>query len=115
MFFDPVYLLFLAPALLLAGWAQLRVKSAYAKASEIPAKSGLTGAEVAAGIVKESGLHNVGLEISHGVMSDHYDPKAKMLRLSPDVYHGRNLAALGIAAHEAGHALQDAKGYAPLI
>jgi len=115
MFFDPLYLLFMAPALILAGWAQMRVKSAYAEASQISARSRLTGYDAAVRIIQSHGLRGVGVEASRGgTMSDHYDPRAKMLRLSPDVYQGRSLAALGIAAHEAGHAIQDAKKYAPL-
>jgi len=114
MIFDPLYLLLLAPALILAGIAQMRVRSAYAKASRVPASSGLTGAQAARDILDRNALRNVRIEQSHGTLSDHYDPRQKVLRLSQDVYHGRSLAALGIAAHEAGHALQDAKGYTPL-
>jgi Zn-dependent membrane protease YugP len=115
MIFDPLYFLFLLPAMLLAGYAQLRVQIAYAEASEQRASSGLTGAEAAAYVLRASGLSNLNIEVSHGYLSDHYDPRHKMLRLSPDVYQGRSLAALGIAAHEAGHAIQDAKHYAPLL
>lgn len=114
MIFDPLYILLLAPALILAGVAQMRVRSAYQKASRMPASSGLTGAQAARMLLDRDGLQGVGIEESHGMLSDHYDPRAKVLRLSQDVYHGRSLAALGIAAHEAGHALQDHHGYAPL-
>ena len=113
-YFDPVYFLFLLPALLLAGWAQLRVKSAYAQGSKIAPRSGMTGAEAASRILSSAGLQSVDIEMTNGFLSDHYDPRKKVLRLSQDVYNGRNLAAVGVAAHEAGHALQDAKGYAPL-
>lgn len=109
----PFLLLVIVP-LLLGLWAQFRVKSAFGRASRLGASSGLSGAEVAREIMKAHGISNVGVEESHGFLSDHYDPSAKMLRLSRDVFHGRSVAALGIAAHEAGHALQDATGYGPL-
>jgi Zn-dependent membrane protease YugP len=113
-FFDPMYFIFLAPAILLALWAQAKVKWAYASASQIPSRSGVTGAAAARRVMESEGVFDVGIEESHGFLSDHYDPRHKVLRLSPDVYHGRSLAALGIAAHEAGHALQHGHGYAPL-
>src|SRR5215813_14103599 len=112
--FDPMYFLFLAPAMLLAMWAQFRVKSAYAEASEIPSSRRMSGAAAAREILDCNGLENVGIEAVEGTLSDHYDPKEAVLRLSEDVYSGRSMAAVGIAAHEAGHALQHAKGYAPL-
>lgn len=112
--FDPMYFLIVGPAMLLALWAQFRVKATYAQAMRVPAESGMSGAEAAHMLMQSYGIRNVGIEQSHGMLSDHYDPRAKMLRLSPDVYHGRSVAALGIAAHEAGHAIQDATGYAPL-
>src|SRR5690606_33258734 len=113
IYFDPLYFLILAPAMLLALWAQFRVKGAYAKASQVPASSGMTGAETARMILEAHDIRDVGVEPSHGFLSDHYDPKAKMLRLSPDVFQGRSVASLAIAAHVAGHPLQHAKGYAP--
>jgi uncharacterized protein len=112
--FDPVYFLFLAPGILLAAWASWRVNRAYAEGSEVPAESGFSGAETAEAILDRNGLRGVRVEPVEGFLSDHYDPAEKVLRLSPDVYAGRSLAALGIAAHEAGHALQDAGGY-PLL
>lgn len=112
--FDPLYLLFTLPALLLTIYAQWKVKSAYHHAAEVPAPVGLTGAQVAAHILRHSGVGGVGVEEGQGFLSDHYDPTTRTLRLSPDVYHGRSLAAFGIAAHEAGHALQHGQGYAPL-
>lgn len=115
MFFDPMYFIILAPALLLGLWAQIRVKSAYHKGQSVPVRSGLTGAEAARRILDRNGLRSVQIELSHGMMSDHYDTRHKVLRLSPDVAHGRTAAALGIAAHEAGHALQDAQRYTPLV
>ena len=114
MFFDPLYLLFLAPGMLLAMWAQYRVTSADQRGSQIPASSGVSGAATAAEIMHASGVRGVGIEPVPGELTDHYSPGEKMLRLSPDVYQGRSLAALGIAAHEAGHAIQDARRY-PLL
>jgi Zn-dependent membrane protease YugP len=113
MFFDPRYFLFIAPALLLAFLAQMRVKSAYAKASQVPAS--MSGAMAARRVLDSAGLTNVAIEEIPGRLSDHYDPRGKVLRLSSDVYHSRSQAAVGIAAHEAGHALQDAAHYAPLV
>lgn len=113
MFFDPMYFLFLAPALLLAFWAQFRVKASYAEAQQIPAP--LSGAAAARHVLDSGGLRDVDIEMIPGELSDHYDPRHKVLRLSQEVYQSRSLAAVGIAAHEAGHALQDAHQYAPLV
>ncbi len=112
--FDPVYFLFVAPAMALAFWAQMKVKSAYATASGYSPSSGLSGAEAAAHILRSQNIGNVKIEETGGELSDHYDPRGKVLRLSSDVYHGRTVAALGIAAHEAGHAIQDKVHYGPL-
>jgi Zn-dependent membrane protease YugP len=112
--FDPMYLVFLVPGILLAMWAQYKVHSAYSEASQVPAASGLTGAQAADHLLRASGVDNVRIEPVEGFLSDHYVPGEHVLRLSPDVYAGRSLAALGIAAHEAGHALQDAQRY-PLM
>jgi Zn-dependent membrane protease YugP len=101
-----------SPALLLALWAQYRVRSTYAKAGQY--RSALTGAAAARHLLDQAGLHNVAIEQIPGQLSDHYDPRAKVLRLSADVYQRPTLAAVGIAAHEAGHAIQDAVQYAPL-
>jgi uncharacterized protein len=111
---DPFYFVFLAPALLLSAWASWKVHHAYAVAREIGASSGFSGAQTAEAILNRYGRTPVRLEVAEGFLSDHYDPRQKVLRLSPEVYEGRSLAALGIAAHEAGHALQDATGY-PLL
>lgn len=113
MFFDPVYFLYVAPAILLAMWAQMRVRSAYAEAQQVPAP--MTGAEAARKVLDAGGLYNVEIEPIPGELSDHYDPRDKVLRLSSGVYGSRSMAAVGIAAHEAGHALQDARHYAPLV
>jgi len=113
MWWDPNYLLFVAPALILGRWAQFRVKATYAAAQRMPAP--LSGAAAARHILDSAGLQSVDIEQIPGRLSDHYDPRHKVLRLSPEVYQSRSLAAVGIAAHEAGHALQDAKAYAPLV
>ncbi|MCP4592635.1 MAG: zinc metallopeptidase, partial [bacterium] len=94
--------------------AQAKVKSAFAAAARVPVSSGLTGAQAAERILQAQGLEHVGIEPARGMLGDHYDPRHKVLRLSPDVYNGRSLAAVGVAAHEAGHAIQDRVGYAPL-
>jgi Zn-dependent membrane protease YugP len=112
-YFDPFYLLWIAPALLLAFIAQAMVKSAYAHASQVPAR--MSGMRAARMILDKAGLENVAIEQVPGHLSDHYDPRAKVLRLSEDIYHGQSMAAVGIAAHEAGHAIQDASRYAPLV
>jgi Zn-dependent membrane protease YugP len=112
-FFDPVYLLYVAPALLLAFWAQMRVKSTYAAAQQMPAP--LSGAAAARHILDSAGLQDVAIEEIPGELSDHYDSRAKVLRLSADVYERKSLASVGIAAHEAGHALQDSRNYVPLV
>ena len=106
-------LIFMAPAFLLAFWAQMRVKSTYAEAQQVPVP--LSGAGAARHILDSAGLQHVGIEQIPGQLSDHYDPRDKVLRLSQGVYGACSTAAVGIAAHEAGHALQDAKNYGPLV
>ncbi len=112
-YFDPWYFIIIAPALLLAFGAQWMVKSAYAKMSRVAAS--MTGAQAARRILDSNGLYDVPIEQVPGELSDHYDPRDKVLRLSPHVFQGNSMASVGIAAHEAGHALQDAKHYAPLV
>jgi len=107
-----MYLIYFAIIILVPLWAQLRVKGAFAKYSKVQSSSYRTGAEVAQTILNANGIYNVSVQQGSGFLSDHYDPRAKMVRLSPDIYHGRSLAAAAIAAHEVGHAIQDAKGYA---
>jgi uncharacterized protein len=127
VFFDPHYLMFMLPALILAFWAQARVKSAYNKYSQIGNSSNLSGAEAAARMLEGMGVpvvasaaaakasnKAVAIELTQGFLGDHYDPRERVLRLSPDVYNGRSIASVGIACHEAGHALQHAQGYAAL-
>jgi uncharacterized protein len=109
------YLIFILPGILLSLWAQMKIKSAYAQGLQRRASSGITGAETAQVILDSAGVRGVAIEPVHGHLSDHYDPKAKVLRLSEDVYSGRSLASLGIAAHEVGHAIQDAKRYPFLV
>jgi uncharacterized protein len=112
---DPLYFIFLAPGILLAMWAQFRVQSAYARAQRIPARSGFSGAHAAEAVLHQSSVPRVRIEPTEGVLTDHYVPGQRVLRLSRDVYAGRSLASLGIAAHEAGHAIQDARGYPLLV
>lgn len=109
-----LYILFSLPALLLGLWAQAKVKSAFNKYSKVSTARGLAGAQVARMILDSNGLHNVNVEQVNGFLSDHYDPRSKTLRLSPQVYQSPSLAAVGVAAHEAGHAIQDQQGYAAL-
>lgn len=106
-------LLWTSPALVLMLWAQMRVKSSFAQAQKVPVS--ISGAGAARHILDAAGLQDVTIEQVPGKLSDHYDPRAKVLRLSQAVYGQRTTAAVGIAAHEAGHALQDAQNYAPLV
>jgi Zn-dependent membrane protease YugP len=114
MFFDPMYFVFALPALLLGLWAQMRVRSSFNQYSQVRSYSGISGAQAARSILDANGLYNVAVERVQGFLSDHYDPTSKTLRLSPDVYDSPSLAAVGVAAHEAGHALQDQQAYGPL-
>lgn len=114
-YFDPLYFVFLAPAILLGIYAQWKVMSAYRHGSQIPTRRGISGAEAAAAIMHDAEVPGVRIEEVPGQLTDHYSPTEKTLRLSPDVYEGRSLAAVGIAAHESGHALQDAHGYPLLV
>ncbi|MGQ9605137.1 MAG: zinc metallopeptidase [Thermogutta sp.] len=113
MFFDPLYFILIAPALLLGLWANYRVRSTYARASRMRAP--LSGAAAARYILDSAELRDVAVEMTPGELSDHYSPSERVIRLSPDVYRGNSLAAVGIAAHEAGHAIQHARAYAPLV
>jgi hypothetical protein len=113
MYYDSSFFL-LIPALLLAMYAQFKVKNTYAKYSKVPCSRGYTGAQVARYILDDYRLQNISIEPIQGEMTDHYDPRAQKLRLSQGVFDGNSVAAIGVAAHEAGHAIQDAKAYAPL-
>lgn len=113
-FFDPLFLLFALPGLVLSLIAQARVKSAFNKYSNVRTARNVTGADVARRLLEAQGLYDVKVEKTQGMLSDHYDPRKKVLRLSPEVHDTPSVAAAGVAAHEMGHALQDAKGYMPL-
>jgi Zn-dependent membrane protease YugP len=112
-YFDPLYLLFVLPAILLGLWAQWRISSALGAARQMPTL--ISGYAAARRLLDAAGLTGMPIEEVPGQLSDHYDPGAKVLRLSSENYHGHDLGAVGIAAHEAGHALQDAEHYTPLV
>jgi Zn-dependent membrane protease YugP len=114
MFFDPMYFVFALPAFLFAMWAQFRVQSAYGKYSQVANSTGLTGSQVARKLLDAAGLHNVNVERIPGNLTDHYDPSAKVVRLSDSVFDRPSVAAIGVTAHEVGHAIQDATAYAPM-
>ena len=114
MFLDSYYLIFVLPAMILAFWAQHKVNSTYQKFSKVTNHRGITGAEVAVKILNLYGVYNVRVEHIAGTLTDHFDPRTNVIRLSDGVYSGTSVAALGVAAHETGHALQHAKGYAPI-
>ena len=109
-----LYILISLPALLLGFWAQAKVKSAFSKYAKVGTGRGLAGAQVARMILDSNGLQGVNVEEVNGFLSDHYDPRSKTLRLSSNVYKSQSVAAVGVAAHEAGHAIQDQQGYAAL-
>jgi uncharacterized protein len=111
LFFDPMYLLFALPGFLLAMAASFYTKSTFAKFSKIGASSGLTGSMAAQKMLNSVGIYDVKIEQVNGFLSDHYDPSAKTLRLSPDVFNGKSLSSIGVACHEAGHAIQHARSY----
>jgi len=112
--FDLTYLLFIAPGLILSLWASWRVKSNFRKYSAVRSMRGLTGAQAAAELLRQGGVRDVRIERSHGMLSDHYNPVTRTLALSDGVYGSTSVAAIGIASHEAGHALQHAQNYGPL-
>jgi Zn-dependent membrane protease YugP len=114
MFFDPIYFAFILPGLALSMWASFRVKSAFNKYSNVRSRRGLTGAEAAAELLRGAGITDVQIVRSHGMLSDHYNPVTKKLALSEPVYDSDSIAAVGVATHEAGHALQHATHYGPL-
>lgn len=109
-----MYLLFMIPPLIFMIWAQARVSSAYKKYSRVPNMNGVTGAQAARTLLAYNGLNEVKIEGARGQLSDHYDPRHKVLRLSTGVARNPSVAALGIVAHEVGHAVQDSLGYAPM-
>ncbi len=114
MVFDPMYFVFLAPALALSLWASWRTKSAFKKYSKVRSGSGMTGAQAAQTLLDRAGIHDVKIVATRGMLSDHYNPVNKTLALSEPVYGSSSVAAVGVACHEAGHAIQHQVGYAPL-
>ncbi len=114
MYFDPLYMIILVVGMGLSGLASLWTRRAFARYSQVATGRGMTGAQVAAAILDAEGIRNVSIERVAGRLSDHYDPRGRVLRLSPEVHDGRSVAAAGVAAHEVGHALQDAQGFFPM-
>ncbi len=113
-FIDPLWFVFALPGLIVMLWAQAKVSGTYRKYSKVPNMQGLTGAQVASRLLRDNGLDHVKVETIRGQLTDNYDPRTKVLRLSQGVYDGASVAALGIVAHEVGHAVQDASGYVPM-
>jgi Zn-dependent membrane protease YugP len=114
MFSGGYFLFVLIPGLLLMGLAQWRLRSAFGKYREIPNSRGLTGAQAAAAVLRSAGIYDVGIEAIPGELTDHFDPRARVLRLSEPIYNSRSIAAISVAAHEAGHAVQQNVGYVPM-
>lgn len=114
LFWGDFTILIVIPGILLALWAQLRVKMTFSSFSRVPAKNGMTGADAARRILDENGLYDVRIEPIQGQLTDHYDPRDRVLRLSESSFASSSVAAVGVAAHEAGHAIQHARGYVPL-
>ena len=114
MLFDPIYLLFILPGFVFALWASFKTKSAFNKYSKVAAMNGLTGAQAAQRMLDAAGVRDVQVVATRGMLSDHYNPANKTLALSEGVYGSRSVAALGVACHEAGHALQHAESYKPM-
>ena len=114
MYLDPMYFVILAPGLLLSLWASFRTKSAFNKYSRVRVASGATGAQAAQRLLAQAGIHDVEIVPTHGMLSDHYNPATKKLALSEAVYATNSIAAVGVACHEAGHAIQHAQHYKPL-
>lgn len=113
-YIDPFYLYLVVPALLIAMWAQFKVSSTFKKYSAVKSERGYTAAMITRQILDENGLNNISIEHVAGNLTDHYDPNGKVIRLSDSVYNSTSVAAIGVAAHEAGHAVQYAKGYFPI-
>ncbi|MDR7869890.1 MAG: zinc metallopeptidase [Tissierellaceae bacterium] len=115
MYLDSSWFIFVLPALLFASFAQMKVKGAYNKYSRVNSGSGLTGAQVARRILDRNGLYDVVVEQTSGQLTDHYDPRRRVIRLSNTIYGGSSVASMSVAAHEVGHAIQHADGYFPLV
>ena len=114
LFIDPLYIAFLAPGFLLATYATFKVKSNFAHFSRVRSSNGMTGAQVAREILRRNNLNDVSVVETDGMLSDHYDPRSRVVRLSRDVYRNPSIASVAVAAHEVGHALQHSRKYAPL-
>ena len=114
MFFDPLWLVFAIPGLLLGIYAQIKLSATYSKYMQVPAESGMSGAEAAREILDRAGLNDVAIQEIPGRLTDHYDPRKRALFLSSENFHERSLSAIGVAAHESGHALQHQAAYTPL-
>ena len=114
LFWGDTTILVLIPAMIFAFWAQMRVNSTFKKYAKVPSRRGLTGAEAARRVLDANGLRHVTVERVHGHLTDHFDPKAGVIRLSDATYASTSVAAIGVAAHEAGHAVQHAEGYVPI-
>jgi Zn-dependent membrane protease YugP len=112
-YYDPTYLI-LVPALIISFWAQMKINSAFDKYSRVSTMKGITGEQVARMLLDAEGLYNVPVELVGGRLSDHYDPKNRVMRLSHEVFYGSSVASIGVAAHETGHAIQHKESYAPL-
>ncbi|SRR5579884_57667 len=113
-YFDPIYLMFILPGLLLSIWASFRVKRAFSKYSQVPTMRGLSGAEAARMMLDQAGIDGVQVVAAQGFLTDNYNPLTKTLNLSEEVYSSTSVAAVGVACHEAGHAVQHARNYAPM-
>ena len=114
LFWGDTTILVLIPAMIFAFWAQMRVNSTFKKYAKIPSRRGLTGAEAARRVLDANGLRHITIERVHGHLTDHFDPTAGVIRLSDATYASTSVAAIGVAAHEAGHAVQHAEGYVPI-
>jgi uncharacterized protein len=114
IYFDPLYLVMLAPAMLLSAWAAYMTRARFARWSRVPNAHGMTGASVARFILDRNGLQDVPVVAAQGALSDHYDPTQRVVRLSEPVYYEGSVSAMAVAAHETGHAIQHARGYKPL-
>lgn len=112
--FDPLYFIIVGPGMLIALWASFKVKSTFARYQTVAIGNRMSGAQIAEALLDRAGIREVTVEQYQGVLTDHYDPKAKVVYLSPDVYHGRSVSSIGVAAHEVGHAIQHAEHYSAM-